>query len=135
MPLVRNITDVLLVYDVGHGMRTGDGQLALALTGTVADPEILSDSALVYPRLMEVLRGSPAATKPVILDCCHAELGLDAEYHFQSALAQGQGCRRACRAAEDRGFSSSLRTRSRVAVAMAGSWSNAQVQWVSVTWA
>lgn len=84
VPLVRDVTDVLLVYYVGHGMRTRDGQLALALSGTVADPEILSDSALVYPRLMEVLRGSPAATKLVILDCCHAELGLDAEYHFQS---------------------------------------------------
>ena len=84
LPLVRDVTDVLLVYYVGHGMRTRDGQLALALNGTVADPEILPDSALVYPRLMDVLRGSPAATKLVILDCCHAELGLDAEYHFQS---------------------------------------------------
>ncbi|MFC9282079.1 caspase family protein [Streptomyces collinus] len=81
---VRDVTDVLLVYFVGHGMRTRDGRLALALTGTVADPEVLGDSALLYPRLAEVLRGSPAATKLVILDCCHAELGLDAEFHFQS---------------------------------------------------
>lgn len=29
-------------------------------------------------------RRSPAATKAVILDCCHAELGLDADFHFQS---------------------------------------------------
>ncbi|MFF2809702.1 caspase family protein [Streptomyces sp. NPDC058000] len=84
VPQVRDVTDVLLVYYVGHGMRTRDGQLALALTGTSSDPEVLPDSALLYPRLLEVLRGSPAATKLVILDCCHAELGLDADFHFQS---------------------------------------------------
>ncbi|MEU8630144.1 caspase family protein [Streptomyces sp. NPDC048669] len=87
VPLVRDVTDVLLVYYVGHGMRTRDGQLALALTGTVSDPEVLPDSALLYPRLMEVLGGSPAATKLVILDCCHAELGMDADFHFQSGSA------------------------------------------------
>ncbi|MGW4565864.1 caspase, EACC1-associated type [Streptomyces sp. NPDC004561] len=81
---VRDVTDVLLVYYVGHGMRTRAGQLALALTGTSSDPEVLPDSALLYPRLLEVLRGSPAATKLVVLDCCHAELGLDADFHFQS---------------------------------------------------
>ncbi|MFL4903363.1 caspase, EACC1-associated type [Streptomyces sp. MMS24-I2-30] len=87
VPLVRDVTDVLLVYYVGHGMRTRDGQLALAMTGTVPDPEVLPDSALPYPRLVEVLSGSPAATKLVILDCCHAELGMDADFHFQSGSA------------------------------------------------
>lgn len=87
VPLVRDVTDVLLVYYVGHGMRTRDGQLALALTGTVWDPEVLPDSALLHLRLMEVLRGSPAATKLVVLDCCHAELGLDADFYFQSGPA------------------------------------------------
>ncbi|MFG2286589.1 caspase family protein [Streptomyces sp. NPDC048595] len=91
VPQVREVTDVLLVYYVGHGMRTRDGQLALALTGTVGDPEVLPDSALLYPRLLEVLRGSPAATKLVILDCCHAELGLDADFHFQSGPADLAG--------------------------------------------
>nr|QIY68665.1 caspase family protein [Streptomyces sp. RLB1-33] len=78
------MTDVLLVYYVGHGMRTRAEQSTLVLTGTSSDPEVLPDSALLYPRLLEVLRGSPAATKSVILDCCHAELGLDADFHFQS---------------------------------------------------
>ncbi|MFD3423767.1 caspase, EACC1-associated type [Streptomyces decoyicus] len=84
---VRDVTDLLLVYYVGHGMRTRDGQLALALTGTVRDPEVLADSALLHPRLMEVLRGSPAATKLMILDCCHAEMGMDADFLFQSGPA------------------------------------------------
>ncbi|MGW7640911.1 caspase, EACC1-associated type [Streptomyces decoyicus] len=84
---VRDVTDLLLVYYVGHGMRTRDGQLALALTGTVRDPEVLADSALLHPRLMEVLRGSPAATKLMVLDCCHAEMGMDADFLFQSGPA------------------------------------------------
>ncbi|MFJ5798561.1 caspase, EACC1-associated type [Streptomyces decoyicus] len=85
---VRDVTDLLLVYYVGHGMRTRHGQLALAaLTGTVRDPEVLADSALLHPRLMEVLRGSPAATKLMVLDCCHAEMGMDADFLFQSGPA------------------------------------------------
>lgn len=82
---VRDAEDVLLVYYVGHGMRTFDGQLALALAGTRAHPETLRHTAMLYPELASILRGARAPTKLVILDCCHAELGHQANYVFQSA--------------------------------------------------
>ncbi|MEU8968286.1 caspase family protein [Streptomyces monashensis] len=87
LPLVRDAEDTLLIYYVGHGMRTRDGELALALTGTSADPEILPDSALLFSRLTDALRGSPARTKLLILDCCYAELGLDSDFLFQSGTS------------------------------------------------
>jgi anti-sigma-K factor RskA len=82
---VRDAEDVLLVYYVGHGMRTFDGQLALALAGTRPHPETLRHTAMLYPELASILRGARAPTKLVILDCCHAELGHRANYVFQSA--------------------------------------------------
>lgn len=82
---VRDARDVLLVYYVGHGARTSDGQLALALGETEADPEALPHTAMLYENLARILRGCPAATKLVILDCCHAELGNKASYQFQDA--------------------------------------------------
>jgi Caspase domain len=82
---VRDADGTLLVYYAGHGMRTRDGELALALRGTVADPEALPHTAMLYENLAGILRGCRAATKLVILDCCHAELGNKANYQFQSA--------------------------------------------------
>lgn len=83
--VARDSADVLLCYYVGHGMRTSDGQLALALGGTDPDPDLLPDTAAQYERLAHLLRGSQAASKLVILDCCHAELGNKANFVFQSA--------------------------------------------------
>ncbi|MBR7838181.1 caspase family protein [Actinospica durhamensis] len=82
---VREAQDVLLVYYVGHGMRTLDGQLALALGDTDPHPEALPHTAMLYDNLTKIMRGCRAATKLVILDCCHAELGNRANYVFQSA--------------------------------------------------
>lgn len=82
---VREAQDVLLVYYVGHGMRTPDGQLALALGDTDPHPEALAHTAMLYDNLTKIMRGCRAATKLVILDCCHAELGNKANYAFQSA--------------------------------------------------
>ncbi|MEU0940333.1 SUMF1/EgtB/PvdO family nonheme iron enzyme [Embleya sp. NPDC005971] len=82
---VRDITDTVLLYFVGHGLRTSDGQLALALADSEADPESLPHTAILYDAIARILRGSPAATKLVILDCCHAELGTRANFQFQSA--------------------------------------------------
>lgn len=82
---VRDSEDVLFVYYVGHGMRTSDGQLALALGETDPDPETLPHTAMLYENLARILRGSRAATKIVILDCCHAGLAGKAHYQFQSA--------------------------------------------------
>ena len=82
---VKDVRDVLLVYYVGHGLRTPRGQLALALGDSDGDPTLAAHTAILYENLADVLRGSPAATKLVILDCCHAELGNKANYVFQSA--------------------------------------------------
>jgi hypothetical protein len=83
--MVKGIEDVLLLYYVGHGMRTTAGQLALALSDSSADPELLPHTAVLYEAIARILRGCPAVTKLVILDCCHAELGNKANYQFQSA--------------------------------------------------
>jgi hypothetical protein len=83
--LVRDADDVLLVYYVGHGIRTSEGQLALALRETDPDPEVLAHTGMLYESLAKILRGCRARTKLVILDCCHAELGHKANYIFQSA--------------------------------------------------
>ena len=82
---VRDVDGVLLVFYVGHGIRTREGQLALALRDTVTDPEALPHTAMLYENLAGLLRACRAATKLVILDCCHAELGNKANYQFQSA--------------------------------------------------
>ena len=83
--LTEDVEDVLLVYYVGHGMRIPNGQLALALRDTSSSRPLLRHTAMVYRDVAEILRGCPAATKLVILDCCHAELGNRVTYQFQSA--------------------------------------------------
>ena len=88
--LVKGVQDVLLLYYVGHGMRTATGQLALALQESSADPELVPYTAIMYEAIARILRGCPAVTKLVILDCCHAELGNKANYQFQSADIDGQ---------------------------------------------
>lgn len=88
--MVKGVQDVLLLYYAGHGLRTTKGQLALALRETSSDPEALPHTAMPYESLASILRGSPAATKLVILDCCHAELGNKANFQFQSADIDGQ---------------------------------------------
>ncbi|HXL93851.1 MAG TPA: caspase family protein [Streptosporangiaceae bacterium] len=72
---VRDAEDVLVVYYVGHGLSTRNGRLALALGETDPDPEALPHTSMLYENLADILRGCRAATKLVILDCCHAELG------------------------------------------------------------
>ena len=81
---VRDVQDVLLFYYVGHGLRTPDGQLALALGDTDIGPVLIRHTAMLYESVAGLLR-SGATTKLVILDCCHAELGDKANFAFQSA--------------------------------------------------
>ncbi|GAA3237994.1 SUMF1/EgtB/PvdO family nonheme iron enzyme [Dactylosporangium siamense] len=81
---VRNIRDTVLLYYVGHGLRTSEGQLALAVRNTEAAAESLPYTALLYEAVAKILRGCPALTKLIILDCCHAELGTRSNFHFQS---------------------------------------------------
>ncbi|MEV8536107.1 caspase family protein [Streptomyces sp. NPDC051211] len=61
-------TDTLLVYFAGHGMRDADSaDLYLALHGS---RENLGYTAAAYQHLRSALRGSRAARKVVVLDCC-----------------------------------------------------------------
>lgn len=76
---------VLLIYYVGHGLRTTEGQLALALGDSDLDPQTLPHTAILFESMAKILRGCQAATKLVILDCCHAELGAKANHQFLSA--------------------------------------------------
>ena len=82
--LVKDTRDVLVLYYVGHGMRTTRGQLALGLRDSLSDPELAPHTAITYEAIAHILGGSPATTKLVILDCCHAELANKATYQFQS---------------------------------------------------
>ncbi len=82
--MVKGVQDVLLLYYVGHGMRTASGQLALALRRSSSDPDLLPYTAVLYSHIAQILRGCPAVTKLIILDCCHAELANKANYQFQS---------------------------------------------------
>jgi Caspase domain len=61
-------TGVLLLYYVGHGVLSADGELCLSVTATHPDrPEA---SGLPWRALADTLRGSPAHTRLSILDCC-----------------------------------------------------------------
>ncbi len=82
--LTEGVQDVLLLYYAGHGMRMPNGQLALALRDTSSNRTLLRHTAMVYKEVADILRGCPATTKLVILDCCHAELGNRASDQFQS---------------------------------------------------
>lgn len=82
---ISHVHGILLVYYVGHGIRTREGQLALAVGDTVADRELLPYTAMLYQGLADILKGCAAATKLVILDCCHAELANKATDGLQSA--------------------------------------------------
>jgi len=64
---VRDTENVLLVYYVGHGLSTRNGQLALTLRKTDPDPEALPHTAILYENLADIMRGCRAATKLVVL--------------------------------------------------------------------
>ena len=84
--LTEGVEDVLLLYYVGHGLRIPNGQLALTLRGTRSNRALLRHTAMLYADVADILRGCPAATKLVILDCCYAELGNKNSDQFQSSV-------------------------------------------------
>jgi len=72
----RDTEDVLLVYYVGHGTITPDGELCLALSDTEFDePDI---TGIEYRRVRSALIDSPARIKVVILDCCYSGRAIQA---------------------------------------------------------
>jgi WD40 repeat protein len=74
--LARDVTGVLLVYFVGHGVILRRGRLCLVLADTDAeDPDI---TGLEYEHVREALLDSPARLKVVILDCCYSGRAIEA---------------------------------------------------------
>ena len=68
--LAGTTTGVLLLYYVGHGVRSAGGELCLTVTSThPGQPEV---TGLPWDTVAGLLRGSPAHTKVAILDCCFA---------------------------------------------------------------
>jgi hypothetical protein len=71
----RGAAEVLLVYYVGHGVLSADGQLGLTLTSTgYDDPDI---TALKWDDVRRELESSPAPVRAAILDCCFAGGAID----------------------------------------------------------
>ncbi|MCK2214335.1 caspase family protein [Actinomadura sp. ATCC 31491] len=68
--LAQGVSDVLLLYYVGHGTLTPSGELCLSLTDTDAEAPDLT--GLEYGRIRSAFRDSPARVKAVILDCCYS---------------------------------------------------------------
>nr|WP_168504289.1 caspase family protein [Streptomyces sp. S1D4-11]QIY93071.1 hypothetical protein HEP87_01065 [Streptomyces sp. S1D4-11] len=71
----QNTHGVLLLYFVGHGTVTMNGDLVLAVSDTLADePDV---TGLEYSKIRSVLLGSPAKVKAVVLDCCYSGRAID----------------------------------------------------------
>jgi hypothetical protein len=68
-------TDTLVVYFAGHGMRSSDGALYLALGHSEQGRKLYESVAFNYLRA-EVLE-SAASKKVVILDCCYSGAALE----------------------------------------------------------
>jgi flagellar motility protein MotE (MotC chaperone) len=75
--LAEETTGVLLLYYVGHGVLTDQGELCLTVTSTRRDrPKY---SGLPWETLAEILRRScPARARLIILDCCFAGQAIEA---------------------------------------------------------
>ncbi|MFI1200659.1 tachylectin-related carbohydrate-binding protein [Streptomyces sp. NPDC020883] len=71
----QNTSGVLLLYFVGHGTVTENGDLVLAVKDTVADEP--DTTGLEYSKIRGILRDSPARVKAVVLDCCYSGRAID----------------------------------------------------------
>ncbi|MGW3956387.1 caspase, EACC1-associated type [Streptomyces sp. NPDC004752] len=73
--LAQETYGVLLVYFVGHGTVTANGDLVLAVTDTIAEEADVT--GLEYSKIRSALLGSPAKVKAVVLDCCYSGRAID----------------------------------------------------------
>ncbi|MFJ3309571.1 caspase family protein [Streptomyces sp. NPDC086549] len=81
----QNTSGVLLLYFVGHGTVTTNGDLVLAVSDTIAnEPDV---TGLEYSKIRSVLRDSPAQVKAVVLDCCYSGRAIDVLAGDQQHLA------------------------------------------------
>lgn len=67
---MADVTDVLLLYVVGHGVLHARGSVYLALPETEHDG--LNGSAVPFEWVRELLLDHPARLKILILDCCYS---------------------------------------------------------------
>lgn len=68
--VAETTTGTLLVYFVGHGVVTEDGEVCLATGDTqFLHPDL---TGLEYTKVRRILLSSPAQVKLMILDCCHS---------------------------------------------------------------
>jgi outer membrane protein assembly factor BamB len=70
----EDVTDVALLYYVGHGQIDLDNQLCLGLVGSRTESNRRAATSLPFEAIRRALLDSPAATKIVLLDCCFAGL-------------------------------------------------------------
>lgn len=64
------VTGVLYLHYVGHGLIGPGGDLHLATAASRRDVGLLAFTSLPWPALREALRESPAEAIVVVLDCC-----------------------------------------------------------------
>ncbi|WP_322779998.1 caspase, EACC1-associated type [Frankia sp. Cas4] len=75
--LVRDTTDVVFFYYVGHGQPTLDEDLCMGLVDTAADPTERELSSLLMSTLRRTLGYSQARVKVVVLDCCFSGIATE----------------------------------------------------------
>uniref|UniRef100_UPI002F918C43 caspase, EACC1-associated type n=1 Tax=Streptomyces sp. NBC_01553 TaxID=2975877 RepID=UPI002F918C43 len=89
--LAQDTHGVLLLYFVGHGTVTENGDLVLAVTDTIADEADVT--GLEYSKIRSALLGSPAKVKVVVLDCCYSGRAIDVLAGDGQFLADGTDVR------------------------------------------
>ncbi|THJ25822.1 caspase family protein, partial [Candidatus Frankia alpina] len=83
--LVRDTSDVLFFYYVGHGQPTLDEDLCMGLVDTAVEAEERKLTGLSMSTLRETLGYSQARVKVVVLDCCFSGIATEKQ---QSASGQ-----------------------------------------------
>ncbi|MEV6871611.1 E3 binding domain-containing protein [Amycolatopsis sp. NPDC051128] len=68
--IARRTTGTLLLYYVGHGELTANGELVLTVTTTL--PDAPKETGLRFDLVRDAFNASPARVKVAILDCCGA---------------------------------------------------------------
>jgi hypothetical protein len=89
--LAASRAETLVCYFAGHGVRGLDGELCLALPGTIDKKAEAQRTALPVERLMAVLNGARAGNRIVILDCCFSGLAMRVPSAFDLHLLTATG--------------------------------------------
>ncbi|MGI8335912.1 caspase, EACC1-associated type [Actinomadura scrupuli] len=79
--------DLLLVYYAGHGLIDRQGELYLGLTETSSHTSMLPYTGVPYGLVRRSVRGSRAASRVVILDCCFSGRAIDAATGPEAVVA------------------------------------------------